>query len=446
MNFVKTTIAAALLAAPVALAATNEIDYGKANPPWKPRKVYSVVSRYEMELRNIVLDIRVVRPEQEKSFLGFKYIRKEKEKGHFTSSPFSGTYSCLLDYSTFATEFLSANAGSTFRNYQSANVGFKPKDKRGKTILTDANPGWFRRILGLDPRSTATDNARIADMMEDTDFVFREIFETDGRSLDDKSLYFLAWNQRDAFNGDRRHHMDVHKRRKWATATPDGVDPLAVMNLTSFERNRIRQNMAGNEAWGNWERATDQDVGYCVAQAEAKMMSYAIYGQERTRNVGDVWTIGAETLESFFPLQSRSRKPFTFEGGKVVLTVESITNGFVTVKSLARGKVEGSPRSTDLRIEPRIESEFKPDFKVDMGDARNNFVRFTIDSRNEICTRAEMQLFLRNYKGAIPKVEQLSLEEIGKDREMRPSIQDGEIRLHCIITTAVEDTGAGNDM
>ena len=170
------------------------------------------------------------------------------------------------------------------------------------------------------------------------------------------------------------------------------------------------------------------------------MMTYAIYGQEKIRSVGDIWSIDSETLESFFPLQSGKRKPFSFNGGKIVLTVEAIDeNGVMAVKSLKGGQVDGAYVSTDLNIQPRTESEFKPQFKVDNGDARNNFVRFMIDSRNEVCTKAEMQVYLRNYGGVLPKVEQLSLEEKNNDRELRASIQNGEIRLYCAIKTDVED-------
>ena len=391
-------------------------------------------------MRNIVLDIRLIRPAKVvMKGTWFEHTRKEKEIGHYTSSPFAGTYSCYLNYTTFATELLNANNGSTFRDYQSAWVGFQPKDEKGRTFLTDAKPGWFRRILGLDPRSTSVSNKDISDKVGEADFMFREIFETDGKHLDDNSWYFLAWNQLEAFRGDRSHHMDVHKRRKAKGKAKDD-ETLALSHLTATEKNRIRQNMVGTEVWGNWERTGDQDIGYNVAQAEAKMMTYAIYGQEKIRSVGDIWSIDSETLESFFPLQSGKRKPFSFNGGKIVLTVEAIDeNGVMAVKSLKGGQVDGAYVSTDLNIQPRTESEFKPQFKVDKGDARNNFVRFMIDSRNEVCTKAEMQVYLRNYGGVLPKVEQLSLEEKNNDRELRASIQNGEIRLYCAIKTDVED-------
>ena len=42
------------------LAESNSINYGKVNPPWRPGKYYSVISRYDMELRNIVMDVKIL--------------------------------------------------------------------------------------------------------------------------------------------------------------------------------------------------------------------------------------------------------------------------------------------------------------------------------------------------------------------------------------------------
>ena len=43
------------------LMASDSIDYGKVNPPWRPRKFYSVKSRYEMRLENIILDVKTIK-------------------------------------------------------------------------------------------------------------------------------------------------------------------------------------------------------------------------------------------------------------------------------------------------------------------------------------------------------------------------------------------------
>lgn len=170
-------------------------------------------------------------------------------------------------------------------------------------------------------------------------------------------------------------------------------------------------------------------------------MSYAIYGQQKTRNPGDVWAVDSDTLESFFPLQNKRLKPFSFDDGVLVLTVESIANGMVTVKSLKGGIVDGAWVPTTLNISPNTDerNESRPTFLVDMGDERNNFARFVIDRHNDVCAKAEMQVLLQNYRGAVPKMEQLSLSEKNNDRELKAKIDGGEILLHCSIETRVED-------
>ena len=121
-----------------------------------------------------------------------------------------------------------------------------------------------------------------------------------------------------------------------------------------------------------------------------------------------------------------------------MLTVVSDDNGVVTVKSLPRGKVDGSIVSTDLNIEPRTEeSEHRPEFTTYMQNEHDNFVVFTIDTDNRVCTKAEMRATLCNYRGAVPKVEQLSLND--PEHEMRVHIDGGAVILHCVITTDVED-------
>lgn len=432
MNFAKQMTFLALSVTSISAFATNTINYGKANPPWKPNKTYNVVSRYEMDLRNIVLEVRQLQ----------KRNGKEKEKERYVSAPFSGTYSCYLNYTTFATLFLNKSNGSTFRQYESANVEFRPIDEMGRTVLTDAKPGWFRRIFRISPLSVDVANKEIGDKAESADFMFREVFETDGKHLDDKSWYFLVWKGLESFEEDTRHYMDVFKRTMAQGANRD-AESGALSHAGSTERSKIAMETSGDgtNAWDNWNRASDNDVGYNVAQTEAKMMSYAIYGQERTRNIGDVWTIDSETLESFFPLQSKNRKPFSFNGGLLVLTVEAIdANGVVYIKSIPTGNVDGSEISTDLKIEPITEdNDFKPEFTVDMRDIQNNFVRFSIDSRNEICLKAEMQVLLRDYRGALPRVEQFSFYEKRIDRVMSAKIMEGEVCLHCLINTDVED-------
>lgn len=453
MNFAKQMTYLALSVTSISAFATDTINYGKANPPWKPNKTYNVVSRYEMDLRNIVLEVRLLQ----------KRKGKEKEKERYVSAPFSGTYSCYLNYTTFATLFLNKNNGSTFRQYESANVEFRPIDEMGQTVLIDAKPGWFRRTFRMSPRSVDVankeigDKAESADFMfrevfetdkeigdntESADFMFREVFETDGKHLDDKSWYFLAWKGLESFEGDTRHYMDVFKRTMAQGSNRD-AESRALSHAGSTDRSKIAMETSGDgtNAWDNWNRASDNDVGYNVAQAEAKMMSYAIYGQERTRSIGDIWTIDSETLESFFPIQSKKSKPFSFNGGLLVLTVEAIdANGVVFVKSIPTGNVDGSEISTDLKIEPITEDNvFKPEFTVDMRDLQNNYVRFSIDSRNEICLKAEMQVLLRDYRGDLPHMGQLSFYEKSKDRVMSAKIMEGEVCLHCLIKTDVED-------
>lgn len=410
------------------LSVADSIDYGKVNPPWKPGKNYSVVSRYDMELKGIVMHVKKFR----KAYDGWIWHHDEKLKDHYCSDPFTGKYSCLLNYQTFGAHFSNKNNGSVFRRYARADVAFQPQDRYGKTIIRDADPWWFQRWLGLDSKEES--NQKIANMMQDADFMFREVFMTDGRHLDVESYYFLGWDQMEVFKADLRHRMDVFKKSIHA------VPQSFLEKITPKDRARIQQCGVGTDPASSWEKETCHDLGYCVAQAEAKMMAYAIYGQEKTRNVGDVWEIDSETLESFFPLQEKGRKPFSFRGGVLILTVESDNNGVVTVKSLPCGRVDGCNKSTDLKIEPHMEkSEHRPQFKIDMWNARDNFVRLTIDSFEEICTKAEMMATLKEYSGAVPKVDQLSLNNDDPDYEMRVDISDGEVVLHCVITTNVED-------
>ena len=122
------------------------------------------------------------------------------------------------------------------------------------------------------------------------------------------------------------------------------------------------------------------------------------------------------------------------------MTVESDNNGIVKIKSLPRGCVDGCNKSTDLRIVPRTEdNEHRPKFKMDMWNEQDNYARFTIDSFNEVCAKAELRATLKEYSGAVPKVDQLSLNNDDPDYEMRVDISDGEVVLHCVLTTTVED-------
>lgn len=426
----RTLVAFAVWLGLVALAhSSDSVNYGKANPPWKTGKYYNVESEYEMTLNGIVMEIWNVRKAHE-HWTGWWNV-DAKVEDHYYSNPFSGKYACYLNYRTFGANLVNKNNGSVFRDYVSANVEFSPLDAYGRTVFTDAEPSWLRRVL-FGPRSEEVSNEEVAEKMQDADFMFREIFMTDGRNLDTGSWYFFGWNQSAAFNGDRMHHMDVFKKSK-SLAPISGLE-----RITPRDRAKIKQQIVGDGVSSGWSKTDDLDLGYNVAQAEAKMMTYAIYGQRETRNVGDKWTIDAETLESFFPLQSRNRKPFSFDGGVVVLTVASDDNGIVTVKSLPSARIDGMQTRTDLHIQPRTEaSDFKPSFRVDMQNERDNYVRFTIDSFNEVCKRAEMKVVLENYSGAVPKVEQLSLNDPKHFKVV--TISDGSIILHCMITTNVED-------
>ncbi len=434
MNSGSKVFAAASLVVLYAVSAAycaETIDYGKCNPPWKPGKEYSVRSQYEMTLDGIVMDIKKIRKEHDVLFIHVD----EKVKEHGKTKPFSGKYACYLNYQTFGAEFVNKNNGSVFRRYWSADVSFQPLDEYGKTTITKVHPWLIEKWLGLDSKEVS--NRRIAEKMQDADFMFREIFMTDGKHLDTLSWYFLCWNQRSAFAGDRTHHMNIFNKAA-QNAGGSGLLASELQNISPRDRARIEGQTVGSGMGDNWKRITDVDLGYNVAQAEAKMMTYAIYGQEKTRNVGDVWEIDAETLESFFPLQSKDRKPFSFTGGVLVLTVVSDDNGVVTIKSLPRGRVDGAMKSTDLRIQPLTgQSAHRPSFNIYMENERDNYVRFTIDSLNEICARAEMKATLRNYQGAVPKVEQFNFDDPKHRYEAK--IDSGSVILHCMITTHVED-------
>lgn len=407
----------------------------EGNPPWKPEKNYNVRSTYEMELRDIVLDVRLYRKEHR--FWGFLWTVDEKEKSHATSRPFSGKYTCQLDYSTYGALFETPQRGSVIRDYASASIAFLPEGD-GRMILVDADPSWFRSLF-FDPRTKTYAEKDVKEMLEDknADFMFREIFMTGDRYLDTDSLYFLLWRSLDELKANRDRHMAVYKKPKRDFKSDLGI----AARLDGQSRAKIEMEMVGNHPEEGWNRVLGNDLGFQVAQAEAKLMTYCIYGQSETRNVGDVWAIDAETLESFFPLQDRSRKPFTFSGGVLVLTVESDKNGIVTVESLSSGLVKGNTTQTDLKVTPNTEAnELKPSFRIDMTDVRHNKIRFSIDSRAEICTKAEMWLALEDYKGALPKMEQLSLSEVDPEKQrLEAKIDGGRIGLHAVITTTVRE-------
>ena len=427
-------VAATTLSVATLLMAADSIDYGKINPPWRQDKFYSVNSRYEMHLDNIVLDVKNVRKAYKDPPWYKWWLKKEKIADHYKSQPFSGMYLCYLNYQTFGAYIQNANSGSVFRRYTTADVEFRPLDEAGRTALVDANPSWLRRVLKIPPLCKYVSNKDIADKMQSGDFPLREIFTMDDKCLDSKSWYFLSWNQREAFKADMRHNMDVLKKNV------RNVPSKFLINLSPKDRAKISLQSVGSGVASGWSKESKLDLGYCVAQAEAKMMTYAIYGQQKTRNVGDVWSIDSDMLESFFPLQRKKRKPFSFESGVLVLTVVSDDNGIVTVKSLPRGKVDGAMVSTNLEIVPRTEdSEHSPEFATDMQNEYDNFVKFTIDTDNRVCTKAEMRVTFRDYKGVIPKVEQLSLNDSAPDHEIRAKIDGGTVVLHSEITTDVED-------
>ena len=428
------SISVAIFGVTAMLMASDSIDYGKVNPPWRPGKFYSVKSRYEMRLENIILDVKTIKKAYDKRhwYTPWKVTHHPaKVEGRYRSTPFSGMYLCYLDYETRGAYFQNKNCGSVFRKYNSADVEFKPLDEKGRTIIVEADPSWLRRVL-FGPRCEEVSNTEVADKMRSADFPLREIFTMDEKFLDNMSWYFLAWNQRTAFKADVRHSMDVFK--KDARSVPSEF----LINLSAKDRARISAQSVGTGEASGWSKVTKLDLGFCVAQAEAKMMTYAIYGQQETREVGDVWTIDSDMLESFFPLQSKNRKPFSFEGGVLVLTVVSDDNGIVTVKSLPRGKVDGAMVSTDLNIKPRTEeSEHRPEFTTYMQNEHDNFVKFTIDTDNCVCSSAEIQVSLIDYKGVIPKVEQLRIND--PEHGMRANIDGGTVVLHGVITTDVED-------
>ena len=433
MNCAKVTLP--LVVAPFLLLAVEpsakDTIRTEANPPWKPRRTYEVTSRYEMKLCDVVLDIRLF--QKEHRVWGFLWTVDEKEKQHATSRPFSCEYNCYLNYRTFGADTTNRNNGSVFRAYDSANITFQPVGEDGRLILVDANPSWFRSLF-FDPKTKMYSKEDVKERLKDADFFFREIFTTGGRFLDTDSWYFLSWKERDALKPTRNKHMNIFKKGRLALPRPDALEGLGRQG-----RAQIEMGLIGDGPSKGWYRVLSDDLGHQVAQAEAKLMTYCIYGQEETRNLGDVWTIDAETLESFFPLQSKGRKPFTFSGGVLVLTVKSVKDGIVTVESLPRGEVKGSTVDTDLKITPNTDgSEFKPSFEIHMADTRHNLVRFSIDSLLEVCNYAEMWLLLEHYAGALPNVEQMALTEVNpKKQRLDAHIDDGRIELHARISTKV---------
>ena len=112
----KFSLVAAIFVVPVMLMASDSIDYGKVNPPWRPGKVYVVKSKYEMRLDNIILDVRKVRKAYAKRhwYTPWKVTHHpEKVEEHYRSEPFSGAYLCYLNYETRGAYFQNKNSGFT---------------------------------------------------------------------------------------------------------------------------------------------------------------------------------------------------------------------------------------------------------------------------------------------------------------------------------------------
>lgn len=393
----------------------------EGEPPWNKGVRYEVKSTYEMSLENVVLDVDVKKGKTWcNQTWGFKWISDSPDKviAHVRSEPFAGKYICRLNYKTGHVE-KRGQSGSAFRSFDQSNIEFLPIGS--KDVVFTHDQGFWRWLFDMEGKKTVVHDVKPT--AEKAEFYFSQVFNPDKAKINYANWFFVGWKQKDATS--HRKNLDV-----W-----EGI---------RLDRNPDVSPDARREIWSGhpeWRKCFGGDMAYNVIQAEAKLMTYAIYGQTETRRLGEAWTTDAEILTAFLPQLSKEEQPFVFEGGSIVLKVVKSENGIQTIEMLPNGKVNGKNESSDLRIQSSAGNMYNSTFDApDLANSRENYVRFEVDEDHSICRMGKVNIVLHRYSGKVPNMGQLKLEGATIDGERLDSrIVDGVVRIHAEISTEVNN-------
>lgn len=393
----------------------------EGEPPWNIGNRYDVRSTYEMSLANVVLDVNVKKGNTFwNSTWGFKSISDSPDKviAHVRSEPFAGKYICRLNYSTGHVE-KRGQSGSAFRHFKQSNIEFLPIGS--KDVVFTHDQGFWRWLFDMEGKKTVVHNVKPT--AEKAEFYFSQVFNPDKARINYANWFLVGWKQRDATS--HRKNLDVWEGIR-LDSNPD-VSPDA-----------RREIWSGHP---EWRKCFGGDMAYNVIQAEAKLMTYAIYGQKETRRLGEAWTTDAEILTAFLPQLSKEEQPFVFEGGSIVLKVVKSENGIQTIEMLPNGKVNGKNESSDLRIQSSAGNMYNSTFDApDLANSSENYVRFEVDEDHSICKKGDVNIVLHRYEGKVPHMGQLKLEGETIDGERLDSrIVNGVVRIHAEISTEVSN-------
>lgn len=386
----------------------------KGQPPWRSNTVYHVTSQYDLILDNIRLEV---------DELGKRWPNKGKAVRHFTSEPFSATYLCSLDYTTSEVMKWGEQQGSAFRQFERPAVEFVLKG-HPEVCFTKKN-GWWRDFWGMDAKTEMVDIQKPGD---DADFAYRQIYEPVGKKTAYSNWHMIYWEQNEAFT--KESSLSVFK----------GPHRHTDIDRGGGQRAAISQNQAVG-----WVRCGTLDMPYCVIQAEAKLMSYAIYGNTDARDKGEAWTVDADILTSFLPAVKPEDQAFSFKGGKLVLMVKDVDRrGIQTIVMVPKATVNGKEETSDLKIVPNISGKYKVTYDApNLANPSENSVIFKVDSRYRICRSGEVKLVLRNYNGALPSVGQMELggkkKRVIDGHQIDAQITNGTVTMAAELATKVSD-------
>lgn len=421
MNYAKRIIAAVAVAtfAAVSVALCDDVAEPvtfKGQPPWRSNTVYQVTSQYNLILDNIRLEVDI---------LGKWWPKKRKPVGHVTSDPFSVKYFCSLDYSTLKVMKMGEQQGSAFREFSQPSVEFVPEGHPEVCFTKTNTNGWWRDVWRMDAE---TEMVNIAKAGENADFAYRQVYEPEGRKTAYGNLHMIYWEQNEAFT--KESSLSVFKGPHRNTEIDTGFDNRAA----------ISQNQADG-----WVRCGSSDMPNSVIQAEAKLMSYAIYGNTDTRDEGEAWTVDADILTSFLPAVRPEDQAFSFKGGKLVLMVKDVDRrGIQTIVMVPKATVNGKEETTDLKIVPNISGKYKATYDApNLANSSENSVIFKVDSRHRICRSGEVRLVLRNYNGALPSVGQMELggkkKRVIDGHQIDAQIKSGTVTMAAELRTTTSD-------
>lgn len=421
MSYVNVWVLPAMMMVFTVLNRVNAVEtYGE--PPWRKGVRYDVKSTYEMSLEKIVLDVNVKKGKTWwNQTRGFKWVSDSPDKvlAHVKSDRFSGKYTCRLNYSTGHVE-KRGQAGSAFRRFDESDIQFRPVGRDDVTFTHDQ--GFWRWLFDMEGKKTVVHD--ITPSAGKAEFYFSQIFNPDMAKINYLNWYFVGWKQKDATS--HRKNLDV-----WRGFRLDRQPDVS--------HDRRMDIWSGDPEWTKCTGG-DRDMAYNVIQAEAKLMTYAIYGQTETRRLNEAWMTEAEILTAFLPQLSREDQPFIFEGGSIVLKVTKNEDGIQTIEMLPSGKVNGKSESSDLKIRASNGNKFHSVFDApDLTKKDENYVRFEVDEDHRICKSGEVHIVLHRYRGRVPNMGQLRLEGETIDGErLESKISDGIVTIHAKITTGVQ--------